>query len=146
MTCPICTKNVQLLPQTEMPCEFCKSIIYENKQLEVKVIKSKVSFDWNNFIFGILIIAGVIFTFLRFKGYENTILILGLGYLLGPILGLLQHLIWYKSDNFKDFIDLHRALLNNRLKFYDYGSKIFVVSLFITQLFGIVLLFSELIK
>jgi hypothetical protein len=146
MICPICNRDVQINPQTEMPCECCKSIIYEDETSVVKIIKSKVSFALDNFIFGILSLIGSILLVVFCKINDISFIILGLFFITGPLLGLLQHLLFYKSEvDLKNFIDLHRALIDKRLKYYDFGSRFFVYSLLIIQLSGICLLLLGLI-
>jgi hypothetical protein len=101
--------------------------------------------DWDNFFIGLICIAIVLFSFFYFKKYKDAIIVLGMVYIFGPILGLIQHLIFYNSDDFKNFVDLHRALISGNLKYYDIGSKFLVYSLFLIQIFGIGLVISELV-
>jgi hypothetical protein len=130
MICPICNKNVQLEIQVETPCECCKSIIYQNEKSECFVIKPMVKFSTTNFVSGLLgSIVYLAFTVYLINKNVNLILI-GLTQGIATGLVFLIQYTWYKSDEFQGFFDLLKALKGKRLRYYDWGSKFFIISLF----------------
>ncbi len=141
MICPICNRDAQIITQAETPCECCKSIIYQNEELESSIIKSMVKFSTTNFIYGM--ISSILYLVVTiYSIYKNVDLVtIGLIQIITTGLVFLQQYIWYKSDEFKDFFDLLKALQSKRLKYYDWGSKIFITSLLFIALseFGLLI-------
>ncbi len=146
MICPICNQNVQVYPQTEMPCECCKSIIYEDENSEPRVIKSRVSFSLTNFIKGIFILFGFLLLciFYLIGGISHTVT--GFAMISILIMLVLQQLVFLRSVNFKSNTDLYNALIKGNLKYYDFGSKFLVIVIILIPLTGFGLILYDLIN
>ena len=145
MICPICNENVQIVPQKEMPCECCKSIIFQDENLNARVIESRVFFSTSNFISGLLFLFGIPITIAVFPFDGWNFLFLGLMFFVIPVLLILQQLIFLRSNIFQSSTDLYHAFRTGRLKYYDIGSKFLVYSVMFVPVFGIGIIIFGLI-
>lgn len=145
MKCLICDREFDMSSDGRGQCYCCGSTIFLNDKSQPYIVKNNITFNRENFIFGVLSLLGMIGSFIFAMRINAGLTFIGLAYFLAPFLGLFQHGLFYKSYEFQNFMDLHRALISGRIRLYDFGSKFFIYSLLGIQITGLILVLIDIV-
>ena len=115
INCLICNRKILMNADGRSQCGCCSSVIFLNEKLEPYIFKNNVPFNLINLLTGIMLLIGVIGSFIFLRNIDASLTFIGLAYLLAPFLGMFQHGVFYKSYMFQDSMDLHRALITKPL-------------------------------
>lgn len=137
--CLICDRELDINRNGKGQCNYCFSYIFMDENSEPYIEKNNIPFNRDNLFFGIITICGLIgFTIIStYKGADLSTI--GMIYFIIPFSGLLRYVLFDDASEFQNFTDLHKAVIKRRIKYYDFGSKFFVYSLFVIQITGILL-------
>lgn len=146
VACPICNQGSFRDADEEYTCSICKSLLCCDEKQEVHIVENHVPFNSRNLIFGILTIFASTFLIIFYNYIKGASLVItGTALFFGPFIGIFQNVYFYKSNSFQHHADLHRAVISGRIRHYDWGSKAFIVSLFMMQIVGAAIALADLI-
>jgi hypothetical protein len=137
--CPICRQGRQSNALDVYDCSQCGSTLECDENFKIRLRHNNVQFSKSNLTYGILTLLIIIGYVIFDAFYSNTYLeIVGYMFIVTPFI-LIIHLVSFNQTQFQRFVDLYKALITFRIRHYDWGSKIFIYSIFILQLISLYL-------
>ena len=143
--CLICDRILPINKNGKGICTCCTSYIFLDENSVPYIEKNNTPFNRDNLLFGIITICGVIGSTLLFAFHYADLSTIGWIYFIMPFTGLLRYVVIQEGSDFQNFTDLHRAVISKRIKYYDFGSRFFIYSLFAIQITGILLIVTDII-
>lgn len=138
--CPICQQGRQSNAMDIFDCSQCGSTLECNERFKISLKHNNVQFSYYNLTYGILTLL-VILVYVILHGFfwNEYLVIAGFIFVVTPFI-LIIHLISYNQTQFQGLVDLYKALITFRIRFYDSGSKIFIFSLLLLQIISLYLI------
>ena len=141
--CIICNRVLPINKHGKGICTCCYSYIIMDENSVPYIEKNNTPFNRDNLLFGIITICGVIGFTIYFSVNNANLSTIGWIYFAMPFMGLLRYVVIQDASDFQNFTDLHKAVIDRRIKYYDFGSRFFVYSLFAIQISGIILILID---
>lgn len=140
VTCPICNQGRQSNATDVFDCSECGSTLLCDNDFLVIIKHNNVKLKISNLIGSALIFLVILGSFAFYNMISSDdLLLLGILFVIIHYV-LFASLLMRDGTQFQGFVDLSKALISLRIKYYDWGSKIFILSILIGQIYGVFLI------
>jgi len=140
--CPICRQGRQSNALDIYDCSQCGSTLECDERFMISLKHNNVQFSSCNLTYGILTLLVILaYLVLDIFFWNEYLEVVGYMFIVTPFIFII-HFVSYNRTQFQGLVDLYKALITFRIRFYDSGSKLFIFSILLLQLISVYLIIN----